>query len=169
MSKKQYMEIILIRNLHLCFSPKVSPLYIYIYIQKKIHFLFTQLVKFAGFTRPWPLKRIPKLLTQSSEATSPHKMLWSQQVELEEKARLHSSNPMPNKMMTLYYDPSDPSNPVKVTQYPIFQGLRPLSRLLKLIHLKRNQHQALLFQISKLWWFPTPHLFQQNQDIGKKI
>ena len=57
--------------------------------------------------------------SQSSQALSPHKMLWSQQVELEEEARLHSSNLMPNKMMTLYYDPSDPANPIKATQYPI--------------------------------------------------
>ena len=50
---------------------------------------------------------------------STHKMLWSQQVE-EEKAQLlamlHSSKPMhesshmPNKMLTLYYDPSDHSS-----------------------------------------------------------
>ena len=53
--------------------------------------------------------------SQSSQAPSPHKMLWSQQVELKEEARLHSSNLMPNKMMTLYYDPSDPSNLVKAT------------------------------------------------------
>ena len=53
--------------------------------------------------------------SQSNQAFSPQKMLWSQQVELEEKARLHSSNLMPNKMMTLYYDPSDPSNLVKAT------------------------------------------------------
>ena len=58
----------------------------------------------------------PNQKTQSSQAPSPHKMLWSQQVE-EEEARLHSSNSMPNKMMTLYYDHSDPSNPVKATQY----------------------------------------------------
>ena len=32
--------------------------------------------------------------SQSSQALFPHKMLWSQQVELEEEARLHSSNPM---------------------------------------------------------------------------
>ena len=57
----------------------------------------------------------PNQKTQSSKAPSPHKMLWSQQVELKEEARLHSSNLMPNKMMTLYYDPSDPSNLVKAT------------------------------------------------------
>ena len=56
--------------------------------------------------------------SQSSQAPSPYKMLWSQKVELEEEARLHSSNPIPNKMMTLYYDPLDPSNPIKATQYP---------------------------------------------------
>ena len=56
----------------------------------------------------------PNQKTQSSQALSPHKMLWSQQVE-EEEARLHSFNSMPNKMMTLYYDHSDPSNPVKAT------------------------------------------------------
>ena len=53
-------------------------------------------------------------------------MLWSQQVELEEEARLHSSNLMPNKMMTLYYDPSDLSKPVKATQYPTILGSQTL-------------------------------------------
>ena len=64
----------------------------------------------------------PNQKTQSSQAPSPHKMLWSQQVELEEEARLHSSNPMPNKMITLYYDHSDLANPVKATQYPTISG-----------------------------------------------
>ena len=58
-------------------------------------------------------------------------MLWSQQVELEEKARLHSSNPMPNKMMTLYYDPSDPANPVKATQYPAISGFQTFKQVIK--------------------------------------
>ena len=49
-------------------------------------------------------------------------MLWSQQVELEEEARLHSFDHMPNKMLSLYYDPSDPSKPVKATQYPAISG-----------------------------------------------
>ena len=53
--------------------------------------------------------------SQANQSPSTHKMLWSQQVELKEEARLHSSNLMPNKMMTLYYDPSDPSNLVKAT------------------------------------------------------
>ena len=57
-------------------------------------------------------------------------MLWSQQVE-EEEARLHSSNPMPNKMMTLYYDPSDPSNPVKATQYPTISGSQTFKQVTK--------------------------------------
>ena len=49
-------------------------------------------------------------------------MLWSQQIEFkEEKARLHSSSSsyMPNKMLSLYYDPSDPPKPVKATQFPV--------------------------------------------------
>ncbi|KAL6339361.1 hypothetical protein AAG906_028093 [Vitis piasezkii] len=54
--------------------------------------------------------QVPSQKTQPNQASSPHKMLWSQQVE-EEEARLHSSKPMPNKMMTLYYDHSDPANP----------------------------------------------------------
>ena len=45
-------------------------------------------------------------------------MLWSQQVKLEEEARLHSSVHMPNKMLSLYYDPSNPSKLVKTTQHP---------------------------------------------------
>ncbi|RVW23261.1 hypothetical protein CK203_093427 [Vitis vinifera] len=58
-------------------------------------------------------------------------MLWSQQVEEEEAqllAKLHSSKPMhesshmPNKMLTLYYDPSDHSKPIKATQYPATSG-----------------------------------------------
>ena len=35
-------------------------------LKEKIPFLITQLVKFVGFTRPWPLKRIPKLLTHKN-------------------------------------------------------------------------------------------------------
>ena len=57
----------------------------------------------------------PKLPeSQSSQTFSAHKMLWSQQVELEEETRLHSSIHMPNKMLFLYYDPLDPSKPVKL-------------------------------------------------------
>ena len=57
-------------------------------------------------------------------------MLWSQQVE-EEEARLHSSNPMPNKMMTLYYDHSDPANPVKATQYLAILGSQTFKQATK--------------------------------------
>ena len=56
--------------------------------------------------------------TQSSKTSkelSPHKMFWSQQVELEEETRLHSSNYMLNKMLSLYYDPLDPFKLVKTT------------------------------------------------------
>ena len=56
--------------------------------------------------------------SKTSKEPSPHKILWSQQVELEEEARLHSSDHMPNKILSLYYDPSNPSKPVKATQYP---------------------------------------------------
>ncbi|KAL6312780.1 hypothetical protein AAG906_005932 [Vitis piasezkii] len=58
-------------------------------------------------------------------------MLWSQQVEEEEAqllAKLHSSKPMhesshmPNKMLTLYYDHSNPADPVKATQHPAISG-----------------------------------------------
>ena len=62
-----------------------------------------------------PESQFPK----TNQAPSPHKMLWSQQVELEEEARFLSSNHMPNKLLSLYYDPSDPSKLVKATQYPI--------------------------------------------------
>ena len=55
-------------------------------------------------------------------------MLWSQQVELEEEARLHSSNLIPNKMMTLYYNPS---NPVKATQYPTILGSQTFKQVTK--------------------------------------
>ena len=72
----------------------------------------------------------PNQKTQSSQAPSPYKMLWSQQVE-EEEARLHSSNPMPNKMMTLYYDHSDPANPVKATQYPTISGSQTFKQVTK--------------------------------------
>ena len=72
----------------------------------------------------------PNQKTQSSQVPSPHKMLWSQQVE-EEEARLHSSNPMPNKMMTLYYDHSDPANPVKATQYPAISGSQTFKQATK--------------------------------------
>ena len=58
-------------------------------------------------------------------------MLWSQQVEIEEEARLHSSNSMPNKMMTLYYDPSDQSNPIKATQYPTISRSQTFKQVTK--------------------------------------
>ena len=48
-------------------------------------------------------------------------MLWSQQVE-EEEVRFHFSNLMHNKIMTLYYDHSDPANLVKVIQYQAIFG-----------------------------------------------
>ena len=53
--------------------------------------------------------------SQTSQAPSPHQMLWSQQVKLEEEARLHFSDHMSNKMLSLYYDPSDPAKLVKAT------------------------------------------------------
>ena len=68
---------------------------------------------------------------QANQSPSTHKMLWSQQVEEEEAqllAKLHSSKPMhesshmPNKMLTLYYDHSDHSKPIKATQYPATSG-----------------------------------------------
>ena len=68
-------------------------------------------------------------------------MLWSQQVEQEEEetqllAKLHSSKPMhesnymPNKMLTLYYDPSNPSKPVKATQYPAISGSQTFKQVI---------------------------------------
>ncbi|RVW18029.1 hypothetical protein CK203_115089 [Vitis vinifera] len=69
--------------------------------------------------------------SQANQSPSTHKMLWSQQVEEEEAqllAKLHSSKPMhesshmPNKMLTLYYDHSDHSKPIKATQYPATSG-----------------------------------------------
>ena len=77
---------------------------------------------------------------QANQSPSPHKMLWSQQVEQEEKeaqllAKLHSSKPMhesnymPNKMLTLYYDHSDHSKPVKVTQYPAISGSQTFKQI----------------------------------------
>ena len=63
--------------------------------------------------------------SKTSQALFPDEMLWSQQVELEkEEASLHSSfilspsGPIPNKMLSLYYEPSDPSKPIKATQFP---------------------------------------------------
>ena len=58
-------------------------------------------------------------------------MLWSQQVELEEEARLHSSVHMPNKMLSLYYDPSNPSKLVKTTQYPTISGSQTFKQVTK--------------------------------------
>ena len=65
---------------------------------------------------------------------------WSQQVEEEEAqllAKLHSSKPMhesshmSNKMLTLYYDPSDHSKPVKATQYPATSGSQTFKQVTK--------------------------------------
>ena len=68
-------------------------------------------------------------------------MLWSQQVE-EEEARLHSSNPMPNKMMTLYYDHSDPANPVKATQYLAISGSQTFKQGTKAYrHIRRERER----------------------------
>ena len=58
-------------------------------------------------------------------------MLWSQQVELEEEARLHSFDHMPNKMLSLYYDPSDPSKPVKATHFPTILGSQTFKQMTK--------------------------------------
>ena len=38
---------------------------------------------------------------------------------------------MPNKMMTLYYDPSDPANLVKATQYPTISGSQTFKQVTK--------------------------------------
>ena len=72
--------------------------------------------------------------TQSSKTSkelSPHKMFWSQQVELEEETRLHSSNYMLNKMLSLYYDPLDPFKPVKTTQHPAIIGPQTFKQVTK--------------------------------------
>ena len=67
-------------------------------------------------------------------------MLWSQQVEEEEAqllAKLHSSKPMhesshmPNKILSLYYDPSNPSKPVKATQCPTITGSQTFKQVTK--------------------------------------
>ena len=55
-------------------------------------------------------------------------MLWSQQVE-EEEVRLYFANLMPNKMMTLYYDHSDPTNPVKIIQYQAISGSQTFKQI----------------------------------------
>ena len=75
---------------------------------------------------------------KTNQAHTPHKMLWSQQIELKEEARLHSSNHMPNKMLSLYYDPSDPSKPIKATQYPVITGSQTFKQVTKTNSLKRN-------------------------------
>nr|CAN84177.1 hypothetical protein VITISV_023698 [Vitis vinifera] len=54
-----------------------------------------------------------------------------EQVELEEEAMLHSSDHMPNKMLSLYYDPSDPSKPVKATQCPTITGSQTFKQVTK--------------------------------------
>ena len=69
--------------------------------------------------------------SKTSKELFPHKMLWSQQVELEEEVRLHSSVHMPNKMLSLYYDPSDPSKPVKTTQHPTISGSQTFKQVTK--------------------------------------
>ena len=38
---------------------------------------------------------------------------------------------MPNKMITLYYDHSDPANPVKATQYPAISGSQTFKQVTK--------------------------------------
>ncbi|RVW59595.1 hypothetical protein CK203_107445 [Vitis vinifera] len=110
----------------------------------------------------------PNQKTQPSQAPSPHKMLWSQQVE-EEEARFHSSNPMPNKMMTLYYDHSDPANPVKATQYPAISGQAVFpqgptqvsaSDDMSQFFLKKQQLQAMLAAAK------TPQDFQKILEEG---
>ena len=58
-------------------------------------------------------------------------MFWSQQVELEEEARLHSCDHMPNKRLSLYYDPSDPSKPVKATHFPTILGSQTFKQMTK--------------------------------------
>ena len=58
-------------------------------------------------------------------------MLWSQQVELEKEARLHSSDHMPSKMLSLYFDPSDPSKLVKATQFPTISGSQTFKQVTK--------------------------------------
>ena len=61
-------------------------------------------------------------------------MLWSQQIEFkEEKARLHSSSSsyMPNKMLSLYNNPSDPSKLVKATQFPTLTRSQTFKQVIK--------------------------------------
>ena len=68
-------------------------------------------------------------------------MLWSQQVEKEEeKARPYSSfisspfGPIPTiskKMLSLYYDPLDLSNPVKATQFLVILGSQTFKQVTK--------------------------------------
>ena len=69
--------------------------------------------------------------SKTSKEPSPHKMLWSQQIELEEEARLHSSVHMPNMMLSLYYDPSDPSKPIKTTQHPTISRFQTFKQVTK--------------------------------------
>ena len=58
-------------------------------------------------------------------------MLWSQQFELEEETRLHSYVHMPKKMLSLYYDPSNPSKPVKTTSHPTISRSQTFKQVTK--------------------------------------
>ena len=44
---------------------------------------------------------------------------------------MHESSHMPNKMLTLYYDPSDHSKPIKATQYPATSGSQTFKQVTK--------------------------------------
>ena len=133
-------------------------------------------MNFAGFTKSWLLKRRPKLLNhQNPNLLKPIKLIPP--IKCFEANKLSQKKKQGFILLTICLIRCCPctmilwilQNQSRLLSIQLFQGLRPLSMLLKLIPPKRNQHQAHLFQISKLWWLPTPHLFQQNQAIGKKI
>ncbi|RVW18795.1 hypothetical protein CK203_102744 [Vitis vinifera] len=91
-----------------------------------------------GFMRSWPLKRIPKLLAlknpnpvKLTNLLLPIKCFGVNKLKRKKhnfwqsfilSKPMHESSHMPNKMLTLYYDPSDHSKPIKATQYPATSG-----------------------------------------------
>ena len=62
-------------------------------------------------------------------------------------------------MLSLYYDPLDPSEPIKVTHFLAILGSQTFKQVTKANPSYEELAQAHIFQENKLWWLLAPYHF----------
>ena len=116
--------------------------------------------------------------SKNSQAPSSQRMLWSQQVEKEEEeARFHPSfisSPsgpiliISNKMLFLSYDPSDISNLVQATQFPIILGSQTFKPVTKANLSQKELATSSTFSSKQIMVAANPIFFSSKSHYWQK-